>query len=266
MPRSGTTLLYQLIISFFNVTYLSNFIVRHHKAPFIADFISNLTIKNKNKHEFKSKYGYTPHASGPSEAGRIWQKWLPKKEDYSNKGSHTNSKFVGFKNFIKYWILYKSKPLVIKNLRFGQRIKLINTLFPEALFIVVEREPLYTLQSIYLAGDKMVSNLKDWCSNESFENKEKAETIYLIYKSIKTTYQEDVQNVSPKRVLEVSYENICQCPSITLEKINDFFKLNGINVENKCVDRSIAFENRNKVRMPENEFTNLKKVLTSYEQ
>jgi hypothetical protein len=55
------------------------------------------------------------------------------------------------KNEITTVINHFDKPLLFKNLNAGQRLRLITRIFPNAKFIFIKRDPLYTAQSILKA-------------------------------------------------------------------------------------------------------------------
>jgi len=78
--RSGTTLLMQLMTSFFKLSYPNNFIARYWNVPFIGAVLYNSLSRNLNKKnniDLHSDLGYTSGLEGPHEFGYFWKKWFP---------------------------------------------------------------------------------------------------------------------------------------------------------------------------------------------
>ncbi len=264
LPRSGTTLFYQLITNYYDVAYITNFENKHYKSPIIAYFLSKVLKKNKKHNSFTSKYGYSSSAFAPSEAGKVWSKWFDKKQAYVQLDSFSHKSRTNFYTFITAWTNIAKKPLVIKNLRFGQRIKLIKELFPNSLFIIVKRNPFFTLQSVYLSRNNMVEDLKDWCTNnKGLCSEDKLILAYNILNQIKETFDKDLKLFTKDRILELNYEDLCDNPQETAMEIKALFTKHNLRITFDELPQDIEIKCSNKVRVSGTLAERLNKIISN---
>src|SRR6056297_1412323 len=83
-PRSGTTLLYQLLTQTCHFSYFSEFAASYNTFPFLATYLKKKHF-GKDNQSFKSDFGRPRGLFAPSEAGEIWNRWFPAeyKESYN---------------------------------------------------------------------------------------------------------------------------------------------------------------------------------------
>lgn len=262
LPRSGTTLTYQLITNYFEVTYINNFINRHSKAPFISLLLSKIIIKNTQHNCFTSDYGYTKHPNAPSEAGKLWFRLLEiNKTKGHNREINVKAKNV-FATFIKVWTRVNKKPMVIKNLRFGQRIELIDECFPDSLFVVIKRDVFFNLQSIIVAKDEMIKSLRSWCIDQDcLMIDDKYKLTYKIMKQIQEMYEESLKNISSDRILELHYEDICSDSKDVLQQIHGFMNRNIPNFKLEHIPHELNFKSSNTIKVSKEEASKINKVI-----
>ena len=74
-PRSGSTLLYQLLVHALEVDYLSNFHYVMHRHPHTAFRFGRVVVPTYRS-TFRSHYGFVTGLNGPAEAERFWEHWL----------------------------------------------------------------------------------------------------------------------------------------------------------------------------------------------
>ena len=75
LPRSGTTLLTQLLIAGLNVGYIDNLVARFWLAPIHGIRLSRAVLEKK-QFSFTSDYGKTPSIDGPHEFSYFWHYWF----------------------------------------------------------------------------------------------------------------------------------------------------------------------------------------------
>ena len=89
-PRSGTTLLSQLITFVLDIGYINNFIARFWEAPLQGIRLSNIINTNLRQISFNSTHGVTSNLNGPHEFGYYWTASFrndKRRENYSGRGS-----------------------------------------------------------------------------------------------------------------------------------------------------------------------------------
>lgn len=72
LPRSGSTLLMQLICAGLNVGYINNLTARFWRAPQTGMRLSNILLNDTRPKLFSSHYGSSPELSGPHEFSYFW--------------------------------------------------------------------------------------------------------------------------------------------------------------------------------------------------
>lgn len=167
LPRSGSTLLYQLVTDMFDVTYFDNLINLGRENIHFALSISNLLFRNRPHQSYRSNYGNTSsdglHA--PAEAGPLWYRWFPENVSEVTPELLSSEKMVQLRDTIESIVNREGKPLVIKNLYMILRMQVLREVFPDARYIYIRRDPLFVAQSIYFARQKNLEDIRaEWWS------------------------------------------------------------------------------------------------------
>lgn len=214
-PRTGSTILYQTLTNQLDVLYVDNLVCKFYKNFFFGFWLSDKLFKQKAHNCFKSNHGDTsscgPHA--PSECGGFWYRWLTVDRHFIDYDDITEEMIEQIRDEITAVINCFDKPLVFKNLNAGQRLRLLQKCFPDAKFIFLKRDPLFTAQSILKAKRKvgisddifwsvMPSNVKELEKLNSYEQIIKQ--IYFLEKQI----IEDRKLFDEKNILMVNYKEL----------------------------------------------------------
>ena len=152
-PRTGSTILYQTLTNQLDVLYVDNLTCRFEKNFFFGFCLSDKLFKQKAHNCFKSNHGDTTKCGlhAPSECGGFWYRWLPLDRHFIDYDDITDDMVSEIRDEITTIINYFDKPLVFKNLNAGQRLRLLSKCFPDAKFIFMKREFIFTAQSIIKA-------------------------------------------------------------------------------------------------------------------
>jgi hypothetical protein len=255
VPRSGSTILYQLITSCFDVSYINNLAVASRENLYAGLRLSNIFYKNKRHDSFDSDYGNTFKSglNAPAEGGSIWYKWFSKEKIYFEKNSLSQKQLKEIKELIVAITNRYNKPLVIKNLMFSQRLEVLHQLFPEAKFIYIKREPEFNAQSIYQAREKNGS-INEWWSTkpQKFNDLVKlnpidqvVKQVYLIEKQIES----GLKLFNKNNVVVITYEKMVEdCETVLLE-VGELIKLSKINKIPKA-----NLKNENIIKIEDHDF------------
>jgi hypothetical protein len=91
LPRSGTTLVTQLIAQCARTGFINNFVARFWKAPVTGiRFAKTLGVAAKGS-DFQSNFGATESLLGIHEFGYFWRHWLKKKTFEETSSSNSGS-------------------------------------------------------------------------------------------------------------------------------------------------------------------------------
>lgn len=219
-PRSGSTLLYQLLLRCFDTAYISNLmaLVPRQLLTIARTFRYCQSMRSiKSSH-----FGYVNGLFSPSEAGAIQKLWFEKKMSYDE--------IVWIRNtFVMLSRIYHG-PVIIKNLFNTLRLDQIRSMIPEARFIHIKRDPLFNAQSLLLARNKINGSKIKWWSikPEGYENIINQEPEFQVLWQIKETERligDFFKKQKPDR-FEITYEDLCERLYETLELISAWMNVN----------------------------------------
>jgi len=229
-PRSGTTLLYQLITSCFDCAYLPNLADRLCTTPVLA---TRLATRNREPHasDFRSDYGMIRGWRAPSEGGNIWNRWFPTTEEHGY--NYTPAGYLGERD---RHLIYQTvaavealanAPFVSKNVKHSVRIRALAEIFPGALFIHVQRDPFDMAASILHVRKTAMGDVNAWFSvlPESIESLRRMpwpDQVAGQVCAIAGTIDRDTRAVAGDRLHGIPYDSMCEDPGGVLGGLVSF--------------------------------------------
>lgn len=152
-PRTGTTILYQLLLGAYRFAYLCNLDALLFTAPALSD---RLTGAFKDKLEDKgseSAYGYVPGLFHPSEAGAVFRLWF---------GGEPGQESTAPLDHIRAMQGRCGAPFLCKNTLNSLRIPAICERVPGARFVWVRRDLDKTCDSILRWRRESTGSESNW--------------------------------------------------------------------------------------------------------
>lgn len=249
--RSGTTLLMQLLLHKYKLSYPSNFIARYWNSPFIGAVLFNSLNLEYRPDNFSSDLGYTKGLEGPHEFGYFWKRfypWQPFEKSYYEKIDYTP-----MIKSLAAWQCLNNQPLIFKNLIYlTYNIEHLHKLFPTALFIYITREPIYIIQSTYLSRIKLFNNKNSWIGIKPKKFKELSslpivEQIASQVYHIKNDINNQLLKLPDSSYLSVGYEEMISNPNKTMLKIENKLKDSFILDHNYPIPKNLVSGNKIKI-------------------
>lgn len=232
VPRSGSTLLSQILSSSGNFNYISNFQARYWLAPYIGGKIEqSLNIRFNNISDYQSDYGRTRMVYDPSEFNYFWENWF----EFTNDSSHeveTLSEYnkKELKNQILAIMTLENKPLFFKKEWLGMNAHIILDLFPDAKIIHIERDIKKTVQSMLKARKDIFGDENKWFGAKPKEYKkllnlnpseQVKEQIVLINERLRF-HEKNNKN----QFMFLHHEDIIENPKSVIKNISSFLNMN----------------------------------------
>lgn len=225
-PRTGTTILYQVLLNDYHFAYLTNIASLFVRSPVTITRITE-AFRKRTLMRFTSEYGYVKGFFSPSEAGATMRCW------FDSECNHVAATISALS-------VTMQGPFLCKNLYNSQRILKIREKLSKAIFLWVIRDPLYTAQSIILARRKLYGNEEEsWFSvrPKNFEQikvlTEYEQAVYQI-KNIDDSIAEEIAlSGLNEKVLRVDYDEFCDNHRKVLGKIEAFLGKNGCSIVRK---------------------------------
>jgi hypothetical protein len=229
-PRSGTTLLSQLVSRHLPVGYINNLIARFWLKPSAGIRISQsllpgLAPKNISLH---SVHGTTEGIINPHEFGYFWRYWL--KIDHSPT-HHLSPEMLsaidraGLKSALEDEILSTfGVPVMFKNVICGFHAKFLTRLHPASIFVYISRNPKIVAASILKTRMDRYGSYDTWWSLKpsgypfGIINDPVAEVVM----QVNECRREMELELSDPAVhsIRITYEALCESPKCVLDDIS----------------------------------------------
>lgn len=237
-PRSGTTLLYQIMVTGLRTAYFTNFVARFPHAPVLAMQASRRLLDAAHREEFRSHHGMTKGWTGPHEGGQFWYRWFPRGEHvYVAAGQISPETLHRLRLTVTRLSAACGRPMLFKNTFNTMRIAPLLEAFPTACFLVSRRDPIDTAQSILNSRVRALGQKEGWWALPPREIDalrdhpywdQVVEQVYYSYKQIEAD-----REIARERFLDVDYTSLCRDPGDTREEIVGFLADQGIMLERR---------------------------------
>ncbi len=222
-PRSGTTLVYQTLARYMDVTYFSNLTSLFPKAPLAATKLFRWLPRWQSA-DFKNFYGQTAGLNGPNDGFSVWNQWLGD-DRYVPRTNLTVAEQNSMGEFFSAWCQAFGKPFLNKNNRNTGCMHLLSRAIPQATIVVVRRNPLLVAQSLINArievqGDKSVGwGLHSQSSDTTIDPLAYVDDVCDQVLQIEAKLDEQLKDIPDDRIVEFTYEGFCEAPHETLRWI-----------------------------------------------
>jgi hypothetical protein len=232
-PRSGSTLLYQLVVVRFDVAYLSNLHCRLHGAPSIVERLAGRRIEPPEV--FSSDHGRTDGRAAPSECGPYWYRFFRRSPQYVPLEDADPGALRDLRASVRALGDAAGRPIVFKNLINSLRLEPLGAAFPEALFLVVQRDLADNVASILAARRTVVGDEAAWWSAEPPGADElrgqppEAQAVGQVT-AIHELIEGARQRLGPERFLDIAYEQLCADTHAVLAEISGFASSHGVEL------------------------------------
>ncbi len=258
-PRTGSTLLFQILLQKYEFTYLNNLQALFYTSPAtIARIFYELMLKSHHT-KFQSQYGYIPGLFSPSEAGAVFRYWLGESDHSACIGQMHRQRI---RNSAKYISNLFNAPFISKNLFNSLRIKTIHQVFPEAFFIWIIRDPLYASQSLIKMRRDLYGTDTVWASVKP-DNYEKLilcdpfEQVVQQIKTINDYIEKELNQIGTSDYIKVQYQDLCSDPGHELERIASSYRtVRGRNLADKCT-ALVPLDGQNSRKLSESDWKKL---------
>lgn len=232
-PRSGTTLVSQLIPSFLNVAHINNFIASFWKAPLYGIVLSKKLIGENYKSSFSSDFGRTSHINEPHEFGYFWNHHL--KYDGLQQQSKSHENEVNWKHLAKLMNNMThayGKPIVFKSFLMGFHAKRFHEEMPKSRFIYIKRNLADNVGSILKLREQLNGNIHTWGSIKPVQY-DKLKDLSVIEQIVgqvlclENEYLNQLKDIPESNKLIISYEKLCQDTESFLTSVEKLLNLPG---------------------------------------
>ena len=230
LPRSGTTLLSQLVSRHLEVGYINNLVARFWLRPSVGIRLSKALLGGDRREaiELASTYAVTGDVVGPHEFGYFWRHWFNLDVEPTHHLTPDAVQRIdkdGLRNALEREILAEfGAPVVFKNVGCGFHPHFLTALHARSLFVMIRRNLHDVAASILNARQQRYGSYSAWWSLKPSTY----EAILRIddpgrqvARQVKDCLSEmQAELVRPTvNTLYVDYEDLCRAPMNVLEDI-----------------------------------------------
>ena len=237
VPRSGTTLLYQLIASHLPLGYVNNLIAVFWRAPLYGIRLSKKLLPSELDSTLRSDFGRTRGIQEPHEFGYFWSDLLGYQDRRQQPPEFERSiDWERVARVIKNITAEFEAPTVFKCFYSGWHLAKFQQVLPKSCFVLVKRDPVQNAISLLQMRRKFLGSVEEWASLKprEFETlrrepdwRQVAGQVFFLERS----FREQVSSVAGRNVLEVEYAALCADPSAVLNEVRALLAKNGCDID-----------------------------------
>ena len=235
--RSGTTLFMQWLAKTGLVAYPSNFLSRFYGAPItgakiqqlltdplynfrneILDFNSQITNFSEN--------GKTLGALSPNEFWYFWQRFLPSSERdwFSDDDLNNHADHLNLVKELSALTQVFNKPFALKGMIMNYNISFLDTVFENAIFVQLQRDPVTNVASVLEARKKQFGTDSEWYSFKIPEYTDLKSMDPVMQAAGQIFYNNKailagMHKVSEAKKMVVNYEEFCNNPRTVFSQL-----------------------------------------------
>jgi LPS sulfotransferase NodH len=229
-PRSGSTLLSQLLSRCLDVGYVNNLIARFWARPSIGIRLSQSLLGERGRETvtFESTHGTTADVAGPHEFGYFWRHWLQLDTQSTHHLDEAARRLVdasGLRHALEDELLSAfGRPVVFKNLICGLQAALLTEIHPRSLFVHISRDRAATCASILSARLERFGSYDAWWSlkpSTAAEIQQLSSPCAQVSRQVQDIESElSVELARPGvNSLSIDYASLCANPGAVVETI-----------------------------------------------
>jgi len=224
-------LLSQLLSRCFRVGYIDNLIARFWMNPVVGIRLSKAVFGEniRSRIDLRSKHGVTSDPWGPHEFGYFWRHWLHLDESLTHK---LDQELIGRvdQTALREMLCNISStfgmPVVFKNVICGLQASLLAQIYPQSLFVLIERDREAVASSILRCRVERYGSPSAWWSlKPSTFHKISAlsDPVEQINQQLIDCAIEFDHEMSKPGVccVKIRYEELCDNPSLIMRKISE---------------------------------------------
>lgn len=235
-PRTGSTMLSQILIKAFKLGCQYNGVAKYYMAPLFG--YHQLKRDSEEKQELSSFLGNTKGDLNAHEFGYFWQYWLNFKEHHEpSEADLSRVDIGGLQRKLLTISNYLQNDLLVKNqVYFNFIISWVKQHFQNAKFIYIHRKESDVVSSILEARIQQYGNYEDWWSSRPklFKSWQKKSSLEQVTHQVLYTnhlIQQQLKGLTSTEFIDIDYDELIKNTETTLKRLEVFFHRAPVEVE-----------------------------------
>jgi hypothetical protein len=233
VPRSGTTLLYQVVAAGLEIGYVNNLVAAFWRAPVFGFRLSRKLGLDRFESSFDSRFGRTRGVGEPHEFGYFWNHHLRYPGLYALPEGHEGAiDWDGLRTVIVNMAHWNGGPVAFKPMLLTWHLERMAREMPRTCCVWIRRDlratalSLLEMRSTLLGSYEAWASLRphgpDWLAHEPPWRQVAAQVVAL-----DRTLEAAAAALGPGRVLELTYEELCADPRGAVERVRSLLSAHG---------------------------------------
>ncbi len=242
VPRSGTTLLYQLVAAGLEVGYVSNLVAAFWRAPVLGMRLARkLGLDHLGTPSFDSSFGRTTGAVEPHEFGYFWNHHLRYPSLSALPEVHEESiDWAALRTVIVTMAHWNRGPVAFKPMLLVWHLERMAREMPRTCYVRIRRDLRSTALSLLEMRRSLFGNEETWASLRPFGPdwlageppwRQVAGQVVVLDQTIEAALDRLGEGV-----LRLDYEDVCVAPEVVLRRIRDLLGEKGFEPALRTVD------------------------------
>ena len=267
-PRSGTTLVSQFLIKALPVAYTSNLMSIFPGTPIAATTMFSAR-QRPDAIRFESYYGKTRGLHGPNDFLPLWDRWFG--EDRATlPEALTHGAEQDMRQFFGALQAIFGRPVLNKNNSLNLLAHLVAPVLETAVFVCMERDPLFLGQSLLLArrqiqgsDDVPYGPHADWARGGDRDVFDDVSSQVVFHSNVAELQQSRIGN---GRFWRISYEAFCADPVALAERVarEALGQPMGASTLDALQSQTPSFPVSAERKLPADEFARLERSMTAH--
>lgn len=229
LPRSGTTLLSQVLAFSLDVGFIDNLAARFWMAPCQGIDLSAEVIGDVRDGTFLSDLGQSVDLRGPHEFSYFWQRWLSIRSladltSFGEPAGHVDWDAVAGR--LGCLADRFQRPSLFKTNYAGQFLEHFAESFTMPFFVYIERDPRDVAVSILRSRHRYYDDPTRWWATyppgyDRLVGMGPAQQIAHQVIELRAAYEHRLSLVDPGAVLRITYPDLCRGPSSVVDALRE---------------------------------------------
>jgi hypothetical protein len=230
-PRSGTTLLYQVVANGLEVGYVDNLVAAFWRAPATGVRLSRKLGLQRGASSYASTFGRTAGIQEPHEFGYFWNHHLRYPDLRERPAGHEETiDWEHLRRVIVNMAEAAGAPMVFKPMLLTWHLEAMVRHMPRSAYVWIRREQRDTALSLLKMRMSLRGSVDRWASLQPLAVpdddppwRQVAAQVVILERII----EEAAERLGPERVLAVRYERLCSEPAAVLDDIRELMGARG---------------------------------------
>jgi hypothetical protein len=233
VPRSGTTLLYQAVVSGLDIGYVNNLVAAFWRAPVYGVLLSRKLGIDSGDATFESRYGRTDAVGEPHEFGYFWNAHLGYPNLRERGPDHEATiDFPHLAKIIRNMAEAAGGPIAFKPMLLVWHLDAMCEYLPLSCFVWIRRDHRATALSLLGMRRALFGSVEGWASlqptiPQGISVESPAQQVAAQVLLLERTIERRVQRIGEDRVVRVSYDDLCDRPDAVLEQVRELLGARG---------------------------------------